>query len=385
MNDPLSKLSRDYARALQKYLAAAQEAVLEQAYDLGRRAVARGLGVLDLARIHRRAMEKLVDRPAGQQELLPILKTAEAFFLQALSPFEMIHRGFGETNFKLQQLVVLLRRRNRDLAEMNRDLEREVTERRRTEQALRESEEHFRALFHQARLMEENLRNLSNQILHAQEKERERISRELHDEVGQALTGINFNLATIKNNGADSAHDIREKVADAQELLQQTMETVHRFARELRPAMLDELGLLPTLRSYFNAFAGRTGVRVRFGANPLAEKLGAEQKTVVFRVAQESLTNVAKHAHASRVSVWIRKLKDGICMEIADNGKSFKEDPIYTAKSKKRLGLVGMQERVRLVNGQFLIKPQPGKGTTVRVVIPFHSKNALTLPNQHHD
>ena len=81
----------------------------------------------------------------------------------------------------------------------------------------------------------------------------------------------------------------------------------------------------------------------------------------------------------------IRKLKDGICMEIADNGKSFKEDPIYTAKSKKRLGLVGMQERVRLVNGQFLIKPQPGKGTTVRVVIPFHSKNALTLPNQHHD
>jgi len=224
--------------------------------------------------------------------------------------------------------------------------------------------------------MQENLRNLSNKILSTQEDERKRISRELHDEVGQSLTAINVTLATMRNNGVGNTAS-GQKLAETQVLLQETMETVHRFARDLRPAMLDELGLLPALRSYLKAFASRTGLRVQFRGNPIAEQLADDQKIVVFRIAQESLTNVSKHAHASQVEVSLSKLKESICMEITDDGRSFKADPMESGKNKGRLGLLGMQERVRLVNGQFTIKPQPGKGTTVRVVIPFNPAGAI--------
>lgn len=220
---------------------------------------------------------------------------------------------------------------------------------------------------------EEALKNLSRKILHAQEDERRRISRELHDEVGQSLTAISVALAALKRNGASASPDALKKIAAIQQLLETTMETVHRFARELRPAMLDELGLIPALRSHVKSFAERTGVRARFSADPTAEHLSDDQKTAVFRIVQESLTNVAKHARASRVKISLRRNGNGVCVEIADNGKSFRAKPEIAAKQKQRLGLLGMQERVRLVNGQFSIQPEPGRGTTVRVNVPFQS------------
>jgi signal transduction histidine kinase len=284
------------------------------------------------------------------------LKASHTFFLDSLSPFEVTHRGFRETNLKLQQLIAVLEKRNLQLAESNRELEVEISERKRTEKALRESEE--------------NLRNLSNQILHVQEEERKRISLELHDEVGAALTGISMNLESLKKNSIMKSPALVQKLADTQNLLQETMEMAHRFARELRPAMLDELGLLPTLRSYLKSFANRTGLRACFRGDPMAETLEDDQKTVLFRVEQESLTNVSKHARASKVDVTVGRLEGAICMVIADNGRSFEADPV-NATTRKRLGLLGMQERVRLVNGQFSVNPIPGKGTTVRVVIPF--------------
>jgi signal transduction histidine kinase len=134
--------------------------------------------------------------------------------------------------------------------------------------------------------------------------------------------------------------------------------------------MLDDLGLLPALRSCLSAFAARTGLHVRLRASPLAEKLSKEQKLVVFRVAQECLTNVAKHAQAKRVNVELRRLKNAISVQIADDGKSFREDSLNSARDHQRLGLLGMRERVRLVNGEFTVNPQPGKGTTIRVVLP---------------
>jgi PAS domain S-box-containing protein len=255
----------------------------------------------------------------------------------------------------------------------------DVTERRRAEEALRQSEEHHRRLYEAAQVMQEKLRNLSNQILRVQEEERKRLSRELHDEVGQTLTAIHMNLDTLKRNGLGASRAGRRKIADSQNLLQHTMETVHRFARELRPAMLDELGLLPALRSYLRNFSERTKLRVDFRASPGAEALDGDRKTVLYRIAQESLTNVVKHAQATRVDFTIRKRRESVCVEIKDNGKSFCPDPANGNHGRKRLGLLGMEERVRLVNGTFAIQPQPGKGTTVRVEIPFKpDKEGLT-------
>jgi len=328
-------LGRRYAASLSRYLVDRREAALEEAYQIGRSVIAGGLGLLDLARLHQNALVACMRNcPPNAKDR--ILEDTEVFFLQSLSPFEAVHRGFRETNAKLQ--------------DRNRSLEMEVAERTRAE---------------------ERLRNLSNRVLHAQEEERKRISRELHDDIGQALTAISVILAAIKSGDGEDPARARRKIAEAQQLLQTTAESVHDFARELRPAILDELGLLPALRSQLKAFADRTGLRVSFRGNALAEKLDGDRKTVLYRVAQESLSNVAKHARAVRVAVILGKAGDAICMEVADDGKSFQGDHLASGKEKQRLGLLGMQERVRLVNGGFAVKTKPGKGTTVRVTIPF--------------
>lgn len=583
-------LSRRYAATLQKFLASPKEATLEKAYKFGRDAIAAKRGILDIVRIHQQALEKLLQSSVGGKKRRQMLKAAETFFLESLSPFEATHRGFSQMTDWLRQrnqelekeiaereeaeratqasearlraildhspAVIFLKDIRGHYLHVNRQFEKcfsiaghdaigktdrelfprkqaaifssndrkvlregcpmefeetarhrdgihtsivsrfplrgpkgkiyatcgiatDITPRKLAEEELRQSEERFRLLVSHVkdyaiymlspdgcvsswnagaerikgwrenevvgkncaqfytvedarrgqprreleialregnyegegwrvrkdgsrfwanivvtpvrghagkllgfakvtrdltsqRLAEEAWRQLSNKILHAQEEERKRISRELHDETGQALTAISVMLAALKHDGARAdSKKFERKIAETQRLLEKTMESIHHFARELRPAMLDELGLIPALRSHVNSFSKRTGLRVRLRANPIAERLNGEQKTVLFRIAQESLTNVAKHAHASRVNVSIRKAGDHLLLEIADNGKSFNDAGSASTKRKQRLGLLGMQERVRLVNGRFIIKPQPGKGTAVRVTVPF--------------
>jgi signal transduction histidine kinase len=378
MNKDLGNLNRRYASTMRAYLGGGKEALLHDAYELGREALARGLGVLDMARIHQQSLGCMILSTLSDCTRNMKLQACETFFLEALSPFEITYRGVRAANAKLEQVIGTLAQRNAELAQTNRALHREISQRKRTEKALRQSEGHFRQLFHHAQNMQESLRRLSNQILHVQEEERRRISRELHDEVGQALTAILVNLAVLHNYSVGTSGRLQSKIAETQRLLEQTMESVHRFAHELRPAMLDELGLLPALRSYVKNFATRTGLRVHFRATPAAEQLDGEKKTVIFRIAQESLTNVSKHAHAQSVEVTLRRVKGGIGLEIHDDGKSFSPvaDGETGAARNNGLGLLGMQERVRLVDGKLFVVPDPGKGTLVRVRIPFHPSAA---------
>src|SRR6266404_4075037 len=216
MNSQIRSWSRHYAARLRRYLARQQEAMLQQAYELGRGAITKGLGVLDMARIHQRAMTLCLMAARPMEAKVRVLRAAETFFMETLAPFEAAHRGFRKANLELHQVNQALQAGNRKLARANRELQREVAARGRTEKALRESEEHYRLLFHQARLMQENLRHLSTQILHVQEEERKRVSRELHDEVGQALTAISTNLEMLQRNGAVDPQILKGKIADAQ-------------------------------------------------------------------------------------------------------------------------------------------------------------------------
>jgi signal transduction histidine kinase len=268
--------------------------------------------------------------------------------VKTLEPSRLLGAG-AISNGLPSNFAKTLNKPKQDLGLINQQLESEIKERKRAEQALRD---------------------LSNTILQMQEEERKRLSRELHDELGQTLTAISVNLATLERNGP-VLRNPAAAIAIAQRLLREAMDTVHHLAHELRPGLLDELGLVPALRSHVQRFAARTGLRVRLRANPIAESLSIEKKTALFRIAQESLTNVAKHAAANRVDLVVRKARNSIRMEIADDGKSFREADEDSAKRRGRLGLLGMQERVRLVNGRFAIKPEPGKGTTVQVVVPF--------------
>jgi signal transduction histidine kinase len=254
-----------------------------------------------------------------------------------------------------------------------RQLKQEVDKRTTVQTALEKSETHYRRLLEKSRHMQENLRRLSHQILSAQEEERKRISRELHDEVGQTLTAINVKLAALRKEAEVNTAGLRKHIANTQRLVEQSMDTVHRFARELRPPVLDDLGLLPALRASMKDFTKRTHVPIHVTALTAVEQLRADKRTVLYRVAQEALANVAMHARATLVEVSLIKVDGDVCMEIHDNGKSFAVERVLAAKKMKRLGLLGMRERVEMVGGSFAVESARGRGTTVRVQIPFRN------------
>jgi PAS domain S-box-containing protein len=261
-------------------------------------------------------------------------------------------------------------RRLEALAVANRELKEEIIRRQTVEESLKKSEQHYSQLLDESRVMQEELRHLSRQVLQAQEEERKRISRELHDVIAQTLTGINIRLATLKKEAGINPRGFERNIALTQQLVEKSVEIVHRFARELRPAVLDDLGLVAALHSFMKSFTARTGVHIHLTAFAGVEQLEMARRTVLFRVAQEALTNVARHAHASRVEVSIQKQPEGICMKIKDDGKSFEVQSVMLARGAKRLGLLGMRERLEMVGGRFEVESAVGQGTTVIAQIP---------------
>ena len=188
------------------------------------------------------------------------------------------------------------------------------------------------------------------------------------------LVGINVELSALVHGNSAEVRDLKDKIAHTQRLVEKSVDSVHRFARELRPAVLDDLGLIPALHAYSKNLAERKKLKIRMTAFGGVEALGSAKRTVLFRVAQEALTNVARHARATQVRMSITEVSGSIRMEINDNGKSFPVGKTLLAKNNKRLGLVGMRERVEMVGGHLTIKSAPGTGTTVCAEIPFTSE-----------
>ena len=379
----LNGLSQRYVAALRKHLKQGPQASLQPAQGLGRRAMALGLETLDLARFHEQALITLVlpgDSPGTRDR---IIRRAGTFFAEAITPIEKTHRTAQEANAHLQQMIQTLNRRSVDLAASNRRLQQEIAQRKSVEESLRRSEQHYSQLLEQSRHMQAQLRLLSRQLLLAQEEERKMISRELHDQIAQTLTGINVRLASLKTEAMADTKGLQKKITSTQRLVEKSVDIVHRFARELRPTVLDDLGLIPALLAFMKSFTKRTGVHTHLTAFAALEQLDSTRRTVLFRVVQEALTNVARHAQASRVEVSIQKLPKRICMKIKDDGKSFQVQRVLQAKGNKHLGLLGMRERLEMIGGSFGVESVPGKGTIVQAQIPLgngrggRAKNSL--------
>jgi PAS domain S-box-containing protein len=256
------------------------------------------------------------------------------------------------------------------------ELQREIARRKTVEAALRASEAHQRELLEQSRHTQEQLRHLSHAMLYAQEEERKRISRELHDEITQTLVGINVSLEALARETVVNPSAVRRKITRTQRLVAKSIDIVLRFARELRPTALDDLGLIVSLHSLMKEFAKRTGLRVQFTTFAEVEQLSGAKRTVLYRVVHAALTNVAQHAKASHVTVMIQKMRNSVRMDITDNGKSFRANQVPQRGRGKHLGLLGMRERVEMVGGNLTIDSRPSRGTTIRVQIPFGPNRA---------
>lgn len=228
----------------------------------------------------------------------------------------------------------------------------------------RATEEQFLAVAQAKR----DLEQLSARLVEAEERERKRLSRELHDEIGQALAVVQIELSSACAD--ERLPGIRERLARARELTDRTCQTVRNIALLLRPALLDDLGLVPALQWLLEDFMRRSGVACEFSEEGVEEQLPDSIKTCVFRVAQEALHNCEKHANASKLRVSLRQSPGCMRMEVEDNGCGFPVDSKGMPGWKTGLGIMGMRERAVRLGGTLDLDSAPGRGTRLVLTIP---------------
>lgn len=364
-------LCRLYEGTLRRHLKSGTRLSLKHAQKLGRKAAGMGLETLELARIHEQALARLTLPGKSEEGKHEMTRRSALFFAEAITPIERNHRIARESEVQLGRANVTLHERTKELATSNFRLKREIAERRTAEGALRKSEQHSRELLQQSRTMQDQLRLLSRELLLAQEEERKRISRELHDVIAQTLTSISLQLETLKANASTNSKELEREITRTQLLVEKSVNIVHRFARELRPTVLDDLGLVPALHTYLKGFRESTGMGVKFTAYSEVETISSDKRTVLYRIAQEALTNAARHSNATRTEVKIQKSDGVVRMVIKDNGKGFATGRVLHGNKRKRLGLLGMRERVEMVRGRLEIQSKPGRGTTILAEIPL--------------
>jgi signal transduction histidine kinase len=225
-------------------------------------------------------------------------------------------------------------------------------------EALRTREERI-ALLH---------KNISR-VVRAQEDERLRVARELHDQASQSLTGLHLSLSRLEQTV--SSADVRREIASLRALTVEAMDMIRNVALDLRPSTLDDLGLVPALRDYVRTFSSRAGLCVEFEASGVNGRLPTETEIALFRIAQEGLTNVAKHARASRARITLHgENQEPLTLTVEDNGVGFDVEKALGATGAKHLGLFGIQERCLLLGADLSLFSDTGEGTRLVISVP---------------
>lgn len=285
------------------------------------------------------------------------------FLTAAAEEVGSVFRGYevGAVDYLIKPLVPeVLKSKVAVFVELHRRgaaLTREIAERRAAEERVRESEEKLRAL--------------AAYLISVREEERAHVAREIHDELGQVLTGLKMDIAWLARQVPDAT--LREKTDSMARLVDSTIQTVRRIATRLRPEVLDEMGLVAAIGWQATEFQKRAGIRCRLTLPPEGETFSEEVAVTIFRIFQEILTNVARHAHASRVDVVLRRDADRITLEVVDNGVGI---DLGEVDRKLSLGLLGIQERALRLGGRVDVGGASGQGTRVAVSIPIAENHA---------
>jgi len=225
----------------------------------------------------------------------------------------------------------------------------------------------------EVRASREQLRRLSGHLQAAREAERTRIAREIHDELGGALTALKMDVARLSQNASDlEPEKLKARAREISELIDSTVKMVRRIATDLRPGILDDFGLPAAIEWQLNEFANRSGLECAMTGGDLELMLDQEAASALFRIFQETLTNIGRHAQASTVNVRLALEGDQLMLQVRDNGRGITEEE---KSARGSLGLLGMHERVNLLAGRMSLEGQPGQGTIVTIRIPLVQLN----------
>jgi signal transduction histidine kinase len=298
-------LAEDYAVQLERWLERGGKESLEGAYELARRAIDEGLGVIDMSELHQSALERALSRPGADLDPARALRIAKTFFAETLLPFEMAHRASRDSNASLRRL-----------------------------------NERF-------------------------EDDAKRISHAIHAETGQLLASAAIALERVGRELPEKREELRQVAA----LLDQIHHELRRLSHELRPPLLDQLGLLPALRFLAEGVSERSGITVRVYGD-LPARPTPQMETAVYRIVQEALHNVIEHSGAARAMVRVWKERKSLHCSVRDGGNGF--DARATAETGKGrgLGLVSIRERLHELGGRLKIDSAPGRGTDLVIMIP---------------